>query len=245
MLNEFRFGLSYALGRVGYDRFTLPRDWRDGTFAEIAPYLPDELRPLCAMLMVTHLAGFGASAGGTSSTTSFLTTTSAGNQTYNVPASFVSNTSVTVVSAGGDGHFSAGLGSVAGSGGYAIKASVAMTPSGTKTFAVRAHGADVGAANACWFGGANLAASVVGIECGGNATEGVNGTGADATGGQGDTVTAGNAPSSSAGVDPPSAGVTAMASSGVSPPAGFGGGYDSVPTAYPGGQGVIRIISLQ
>ncbi len=247
-LVEVRFELSYAVSRTEADRFSLPRDHRGATLSELVAYLPSDLRTMPAwalqsMVGVTPMVLLAMGVHVPGPVTTFLTTTSASDQTYSVPAAFISNTSVEVVSAGGDGYWNGSLGTVGGSGGYALKNAVSMTPGGTKTFRLRAHGVGTGAAAACWFGATSLAGSVVGIESAGNASDGVNGTGAVTTGGTGDTVTAGNDPVSSAGVDPPAAAQTARTGSGVES-AGFGGGYE-VGLAHVGVQGIIKIINLQ
>lgn len=116
-------------------------------------------------------------------TLDFITTTSASNQTYNVPADFNSlNNTIHVVSHGANG---ASSGTSGGGGGYAAKANVSLTPSGTATYRLRAANSGSGTTNASWFNGTSLAGSSVGIQGASGAT------GAPTTSGVGDTLNAG------------------------------------------------------
>ncbi len=187
----------------------------------------------------------------TQTVTTYLTGTSGSNQTYNVPATFVSNVSVEVVSAGGNGinEQTDGCGNgngdqaSGGTGGYAIKSGVTMVAGGTQTYRLRAAGAGSGSTNACWFGGTTLSGSVVGIECGANGVNGGDGAGASTTGGKGDTVTGGSTTAHDAGQGaPPAAAQTARSGSGVTT-AGDGGGT-SGGAGSGGGQAIIKIVNI-
>src|SRR4051812_44895541 len=161
-LVEVRFGLSYALiddiCRVGYDRFTLPGDSRGRSLAELLSYFPRELRSLPPWMLVAMLPGIGAIAQMSSGsalvkTTVNLTTTSTVNQTYTpVLADWNSaENTVEVGSHGGDGG-SGGAGECGpaytggggGSGGKAFKTNLTLTPGGSMTFHLEAHGRGTG-----------------------------------------------------------------------------------------------------
>jgi hypothetical protein len=106
-----------------------------------------------------------------------LTTPLGANTTYNVPADYIAASSRwDVIAAGGSGSAVASAAAQAGAGGaFSRSTNVALTPGGTTTFNLGAGGASVttafltvGNAGAdAWFGGATLAASIVGAKAGG------------------------------------------------------------------------------
>lgn len=119
----------------------------------------------------------------------FLTVTNAANQTWNVPSDWDSvNNFVEVISHGasGGGGVDVGQGYFGGgSGGYAKKAAISLTPGGTATYRLRDRNSGSGTAAACWFNGTTLALSSVGIQGAGGQT------GAVTTSGIGTTLRAG------------------------------------------------------
>lgn len=238
---EFRFGLSYAVSRTGYDRFLLPTDFRDGTIDEILPYLPEDLRmmpkwALCSMLGVSQLTGFGAGSSSGVKTTTFLTTTNAANQTWTVLADWNSSANhAQVVSHAGtasDGNGAGTAGAGGGGGGYAKALTISLTPSGSATYRLSAAGNGSDDATAAWFNGANLAASSAGIRGGANAATTTAGAGASTTNAIGSTKFAGGN-GSDAGSDggfPRGGG-----GGGAAGPSGAGGAANGAPPNTIGG----------
>lgn len=130
---------------------------------------------------------------------SYITTTNASNQTFNVPGTYNSASNQwEVVGGGASGGVSGGTttrkASGGGSGGYSIALNVVLTPSGTALFniQVRAAGAasSVGAngnnGSPAWFNGSTQPASSVAANGGG---QGLFGTVAAVSGGVGASTT--------------------------------------------------------
>jgi hypothetical protein len=252
---ERQFGLSYAVSRVRYDRFALPRDARDATLAELIPYLPAELRHMppwaLATFMVTQLVGFGAGGAGGPKTVTFLTTTSASNQTWSVPIDWNSSDNrIELISAGGNGgngglgsrggvcppeDTCGGAGGGGGGGGYAGKDNIALTPSGSMTFRLRAGGAQ----DSCFANGTLLSNASVGIADGSNGQGGTNASGGN-NGGNGNGG-AGAATSGAQGtlIRPGGAGAegTWAGGGGAAGPNGNGGNASSSSTTGGTGDG--------
>lgn len=236
---EVRFGLSYAVSRVEYDRLRLPRDRLDATFLELRQFAPEELRRLPPWVLQSIFFVPMVAPSALSRTVVALTTPSASNQTYSVPALFnTSDNKIEVVSQGASGqdsydqevdpchsdHFPPTTGN---SGGYAKKTNVALTPGGSMLYRVRDYDAGTGDSGACWANGATLAASSVGIR----------GQAGGTTNGKGDVLTDGNNP----GPTPPAAVLTLNTAVGAS--AGYGGtGNDTGSgTIQPGTGGMVVV----
>jgi hypothetical protein len=153
---EVRFGLSYAvISRVEYDDDIkhMPRWALEGMLlVPVFAYPPP---------LVTTLT--------------FLTATSATDQTWSVLADWnISSNVGQVVSHGADGGSDGGNGG--GGGGYAKTLNLNLTPSGSAKYRLRAGNSGSGVGSACWLGDAgttSLATSLVGIQGAGGTTGGV------------------------------------------------------------------------
>lgn len=119
-------------------------------------------------------------------TTSLLTTTSASNQTYNVPSDYrAAGSAIDVIASGGSGavrrNLNSGSGTVAATGGsgggWSQKVNLSLTPGGTATYRLSVGGATVSGAALgtstdgnngadAWFNGTTLAGSSVGAKGG-------------------------------------------------------------------------------
>lgn len=235
---EFNFGLSYGLVdgvvRVEYDKLILPRDWKDATLVELLPFIPSDLQgmPFWSLQAMMVISPFIIAV---SHTVTFITTTSASNQTYSVPAGWnISNNWAAVVSHGGNGgnDFGGGTfwGGGGGGGGFAYAVNLSLTPGGSATFRLRAGGSGTGTSNACWFDGTSLALSSVGVQGaanGGDASEtddGGGGSGASTTSAIGSIKYAGGNGGKAAG------------GGGAGGPSGAGGSASDYP-ATAGGTG--------
>lgn len=199
-IREVQFGLSYALSRVEYDRFALPSGHHLAALSELLSWLPADIRQMPPWALHGMIfPGLGSlmrstSGGALIKTVTFLTTTSASNQSWSVLDAWNSaDNKIEVVSHGGtgaNGSLNPGGGG-GGGGGYAKALNVTLTPASTALYRLRAGGSGTGTAEACWFGGATLAASSAGIQGAANAGAGSGGAGASTTSGIGTTLRAG------------------------------------------------------
>lgn len=154
--------------------------------------LPPELQSLpewsLATFMVSPLIGFGGGSNAKSFT--YLTTTSAGNQSWSVlPAWNISDNKLEIVSHGGNSGTAPGGGG--GGGGYSTRSNVSLTPGGTMTYRLRAGGSGTGDAGASWLNATTFAASSCGVRGAANGVNAVGGAGALTTSATGATNRAG------------------------------------------------------
>lgn len=242
-LVEVHFGLSIGISQVEYDRFSLPRDFRGATLRELLPYLPADLRHMPPWALLAMLPGTGAailaSAAPGVKTTTFLTTTSASDQTWTVLAAWNSgDNSLNVISAGAHGvHGDTSAdngGDGGGGGGFAKATNQPLTPSGSSKYRLRDANVGTGVANACWIGGSGtttLATSLCGIQSAGGRTAG------SITSAIGSTKNAGGGGGAGAGAIPCGPGGGSGGGGGAAGPNGGGsnGGDASGPSDAGGG----------
>lgn len=265
-LVEVRFGLSYAVSRVEYDRFRLPSDWREASLDELRAWVPSDLRQmpdgvLRAMFPFVPVVGFS----GLDKTTALIITTDANLQTWSVPADWNSaDNTAEVVSHGAHGSdgfedcCGFGDGEGGGGGGYSkTAASMSLTPGGSASFRLSAANSGSSTGVAAWFNGATLAASSVGI-CGASGTNGAsigsaigtnkrsggNGAGTAGAGGGagGDVGNGGNASGQTGGTSGGSHSGAGGAGSGGAGGLYGGGGGGGVRVSVAGGPGQAGII---
>lgn len=101
--------------------------------------------------------------------TSFLTSPTGSNQTYNVPSDWnSSNNSIETIGAGGGGGGGASAyGGGGGGGAYSKITNLSLTPGGTATYQIGTGGAASTAGGDTWFNGTTLGGSSVGAKGGG------------------------------------------------------------------------------